>query len=322
MTITEKRRIMLKAATMYYLEDMTQSQIAKKLGINRTTISRILTKAREMGIVKIEIGSSFNNERIKLERDLEKKLELKEVLLVENKIGETKEEIKEKLGKASVEYLKRIIKDGDVIGFSWGTTIGSICNYLIDFRKVDADIVPLVGGTLNEENDYHVNPIVHKVANAFNSRAHFIYAPAITEKKETKYAIINDANFKKINELWGKVNKAFVGLGTPLSSLNAKWTELLSQEDKDYLKKMNTVGDICARFYDINGKIIKSDIDDRTIAIDMNRFKEIEYIVGIAASSEKVQSIYAAAKGKLINVLITDVNTGKQLLKYKEEIIR
>ena len=319
MTISERRRIMIKVASMYYLEGMTQSQIAKKLGINRSTISRMLKEAREMGIVRIEIEDNFKNESIELERALEKRLGLKEVVLVQNKSENMAVNAKQKLAKAAIEYFKRIVKDGDVIGFSWGSTIGGISNYLTSDKEVAANIVPLVGGPVNIKNDYHVNQIVHKVAHAFKAKSHFIYAPAITGKKETRDAIVNDENFKTINELWGKVNKAFVGIGTLNNALDATWAELLNENDKNFLQEAKAVGDICTRFYDIDGQVIESNINDRTISIDINQFRNMEYVVGIAVSTEKVEAIYGATKGKLINVLITDESTGRQLLHFKKE---
>ena len=50
------RRILVKVAHMYYGADMKQSDIAKKLGIDRSTVSKYLKRAKETGIVKIFIA--------------------------------------------------------------------------------------------------------------------------------------------------------------------------------------------------------------------------------------------------------------------------
>ncbi len=80
---------------------------------------------------------------------LEKKLALKEVIIVPNSNTDIQNKTKYNLGKTSVDYLKRILKDGDVLGLSWGSTIGSIVHYLEESRSVSANIVPLVGGPIN-----------------------------------------------------------------------------------------------------------------------------------------------------------------------------
>ncbi|WP_137469360.1 sigma factor-like helix-turn-helix DNA-binding protein, partial [Escherichia coli] len=43
-------RLLVKIAQRYYEQDMTQAQIARELGIYRTTISRLLKRGRDQGI--------------------------------------------------------------------------------------------------------------------------------------------------------------------------------------------------------------------------------------------------------------------------------
>ena len=47
--------LLVLAAELYYVENATQAQIAKRLGVSRPTVSRLLTAARRQGIVRIEI---------------------------------------------------------------------------------------------------------------------------------------------------------------------------------------------------------------------------------------------------------------------------
>lgn len=79
------------------------------------------------------------------------------------------------------------------------------------------------------------------------------------------------------------------------------------------LKEKHAVGDICSRFFDRSGKLIDTEINDRTIAIDINRLKDLEYSIGLAESREKVPSIIGAAKGRYINVLVTTAETAREI---------
>lgn len=177
------RRILVKVAHMYYGADMKQSDIAKKLGIDRSTVSKYLKRAKETGIVKIFIAQD-NFETI--ESQLEEKFNLKEVYIVPS--SENKDEVYSNLGKAGLNLLKRLIKDKMVIGFNWGRSMGAIGYQaaIENFPAVDADFVPLVGGSESLDVDLHVNTICYKVANAFQARSHYLYAPAITKNTETK----------------------------------------------------------------------------------------------------------------------------------------
>ncbi len=45
---------------------------------------------------------------------------------------------------------------------------------------------------------------------------------------------------------------------------------------------------------------------ERTVAIELERLKELEYSIGVAESENKVPSILGALRGKYVNVLITN----------------
>ena len=73
-------RLIVKIAQLYYEQDMTQAQIARELGIYRTTISRLLKRGREQGIVTIAINYDYN-ENLWLEQQLKQKFALQEVVV-------------------------------------------------------------------------------------------------------------------------------------------------------------------------------------------------------------------------------------------------
>lgn len=311
--VNVERRLLVKVSQMYYLENMNQNEIASKFGINRTTVSKYLKKAALAGIVQISVVSDLYES---LETALEKKFGLKEVYIVPS--SSDPDEVKNNLGKAGIRYLKRIINDGDVVGFAWGTTIGALSNIALAEKcdAVNANMIPLVGGPENVDNEYHVNTIVYKVANAFKAQSHYLYAPAITGTAEAKSVIMQDANCNKIVNLWDEVNITILGVGAPIKSSNLVWTGSCGKEYSDALRDAGVVGEICSRFYDVNGKVVDSVLKDRTIAIDLEKLKNVKHSIGIASSPEKVPAIYGAMKGNYINALISDEETAKLLIDF------
>lgn len=319
MSDREETKLLCRIASMYYIEDMTQSQISANLGIHRTAISKLLKKAREEGIVTIKIKDDIN-ECFELEGIVEKTLGLKEAIILHSYPGQSEDSIVQNLGEFGAEFLKRVLKDGDVIGFAWGRTVSAVASQLYHCKKVFANVIPLVGGPNNLDNEYHVNTIVSKASTAFGAKPHYLYAPAITYEKKTKDAIMEDKNFKDILELWEKMNKAVVGIGSPLKSNNLIWTGSFKSHETDILDKNGAVGDVCSRFYDINGNLVDDELKDRIIAIDPEKLKKMEYSIGIAESEVKVPSILGAIRGKYINVLITDEKTAKLLLELDKQL--
>lgn len=121
--VIQDRRILVKVAQMYYDEGATQSEIAEKIGISRSLVSKVLTKAREEGIVEIIIHDDKIHQFRNLERKLERLYNLREVVCIES-VG--RESSKKQLGEATSDYLQRVIKDGQIIGMSSGTTLNEV----------------------------------------------------------------------------------------------------------------------------------------------------------------------------------------------------
>jgi len=312
--IPVERRLLIKVANMYYIENMKQSDIAAKLGINRTTVSKYLKRAMDAGIVKISI---VDDSYAYLEAALERKFNLKEVYIVSS--SPDSDDVKNNMGKAGLAFLKRIIAVNKTVGFAWGSAIGALARQsaLEHCSPVAVDFVPLVGGPENIDSEFHVNTICYKVAQAFAANSHYLYAPAITKTPEIREAIIQDVNYANIVEYWNHLNIAFVGIGAPVKSSNLVWAGAFGKESIDSLAKAGIVGEICSIFYDINGLVVKTDFTDKIIAIGLDKLRKLEYSIGIAASKEKVPAIYGALKGQIINVLISDEETAKLLLEYE-----
>ncbi|MEJ9227850.1 sugar-binding transcriptional regulator [Priestia aryabhattai] len=311
-------RLLTKIASMYYIEELTQSQISKKMNLERSMISRLLKKARSLGIVEISVHQEHSG-LIDLEARLESIFNLKEVIIVPetyNSLDSTNNKLN--IGKAAARYLDRIIKDGDIVGLALGTTMLSIANALNDTKNVKSIFVPLVGGSDNNKIEYQVNIIASKFAESFGAEAQYISAPVVTTDKRTKEYLIQDASFTKVKSLWSQLDIAIVGIGAPIQSSNLIWTGAFGNKDIDLLNSKKAVGDILSRFYDIEGNIIYSELDERIISLDLSLLKDIDFVIGVAESVEKAPSILGALRGKFINVLITSESTARKILELND----
>ena len=310
MTPTEKR-ILIKVSNMYYIENMKQSDIAKRLGVKRTTISKYLKRAFERGIVKINIENENYED---LEAAMEKRFGLKEACIVSKSYD--LQAVKQYMARAGLNLLRRIVADNQVIGIAWGTSVRELVR-LAEIEKVPriyADFVPLDGGPENIDSEFHVNTLCYQLARAFESRCHYIYAPAITRTVEIRQAIIQDVNYEKISAFWDRLDIGIVGIGAQVKSSNLVWMGDFGREAIESLSKTGAVGEICSVFFDSKGREVHTDFSDRIIAVGLDTLRNLNYSIGMAASREKVSAILGALRGQIINVLITDEMTAKIIL--------
>jgi len=305
---TNTRNEYTKVAYYYYKLDMTQDDIAKKMSMSRQRVNRILKKCLEMGIVKIVI-QDYEHQYVELEVQLENQLGLNEIIIV----GNTEAEANESIGAAASSYLERVIKDNDIIGFSRGRALSSLVNNLQPIDRENLTVTQLVGGLNAEEAHVNSDYIVRHSSEVLNAKPYFMYAPIILENKQLRDSLMKEGFFSRVYDMMKACTIALVGIGDMSSKSAFVHEKYISAAENKILQSKKAVGEICTHYYDINGKIIDSSLNDRVFAIDLESFRKIPLRIGVASGPEKLSAIIGAGRGSLINVLITDLDTANQL---------
>ena len=305
----------IKIAYYYYKTGMTQQEIAKKMSMSRQRVNRILKKCLETGIVKIVI-QEYENYNVEFETQLEALFGLNEVIIA---TCEEDIELNQSLGTVAASYLDRVLNDGDTIGFSRGRALSSLVDALVPVDKQNLTVTQLVGGLNAQEAHTNSDDIVRHSAEILNAKPFFMYAPIIVENKQLRDSMLNESFFSQVYNQMKNCSVAVVGIGDMSSQSAFVQRNFMSPEEYKILKAKNAVGEVCTHYFDINGKIIESGINDRVFAIDFASYKKIPLRIGIAGGSEKLAAITGAIRGKLINVLITDCDTARALQKMHKD---
>ncbi|MFK3939936.1 sugar-binding transcriptional regulator [Alkalihalobacillus sp. NPDC078783] len=308
----EDRRLLVKAANLYYFDGWTQAQIAKKMSVSRPVISKMLNRARELGIVEIYIKDE-NAHTATLEHQLEKTFNLKEAMVVPT-AGLTPEMIRRSVGKAAAYYVSKNLEGITSMGISWGTALYNLVKEYPYENRPELNIVPLVGGMGRKLVDIHSNLLAYQLAQKVNGTCSYLYAPAMVESEDLKQRLIESEDIANVLEEGRQVQMALVGIGNPLLNSTMSTMEYLKEEDLVSLRKSGVVGDIGSRFYDVIGEQIKHPLNDRVIGLNLNELKKIPEVVGVAEGAHKVESLLIALKSGYLNVLILDDSTAQSLL--------
>jgi len=307
----EKNKLLSKISRLYYIGSLTQQEIADKLNISRTKVSRYLDKAREEKIVEIKINSPRENYE-ELEYVIEKRYKINECIVVPT--YENREEILKEMAKELGNIFERILNDGDYLGIGWGTSLKSVADYLDIDRKAHIKVVPIIGGLGKVGTGIHTNSVARAIADKLGGISYMIHCPAVMDSKEAKEIIEKDSNTKEIIEMSDRINVAMVGMSgiSPESTLVK--TGNFSIEEFDYLSGLGVVGDINLIFINEDGEHVISKMDDRIIRISTDKIKKIKNVIGVGFGDRKVKVIIGALKGKFINILLTDEKTAKKII--------
>jgi len=311
----EKLNKVIEAAKLYYLLDYNQNEIAKILGVSRPTVSRLLQQAKSDGIVQINIMDPTEDvENLALQ--LEKKFNLKKAVIAsipqyENHI------IKNYLGEKAANYLDEIVKDDDIIGVTWGTTLYHIAIELKQKFVKNVKVVQLKGGVSHAETNTYASEILYLFGKTYNTTPHHLPLPAIVDHVVVKQAMEADRHIRKILELGSQANIALFTIGSIKTDSLLFQLGYFTESDLESLYG-KAVGDICSRFFDKNGEICNESLNERTLGVNLDELRKKEYSIVVAGGPNKIEGIYGALKGKYANVLITDQFTAKFLLDKQE----
>lgn len=306
---------MVEAARLYYEHDYSQQEIAKKLGISRPGVSRLLQKAREKGIVRIEIHDP-TRAGTRLESQLVQRFGLKKCIVVPS--HKDSNIIKKRLGAATGRLLDELITENVILGVSWGTTMHQVALQLREKITRNVTVVQLNGGVSRAEIDTRATEITRIIGEKLHARSFLLPLPAIVENAEVKKAILEDNNIASILDMGCEAQIAVFTVGAfGYESILVK-ADYFKKEEVAGLLEKGAVGDICSRIIDREGKICSPELDQRTIGITLSELKQKEYSICVAGGKEKLSAIKAGLQGKFFNILVTDEWIAEMLL-YDQE---
>ena len=221
----DEDKLLVRIAEMYYQEDKNQSQISKELNIHRTTISRLLKRSREEGIVQININYDMAG-TYNIEKKMEMIFDLQKAIVIPVATDMKRPQKDTLLAQALGKYLTEIIINGMVIGFSWGETMAAVSREIPELNLPNVTCVPMIGGPSGRLiSEYHVNTITYAAAKKMNGKALLIDSPAIPETRELRDALLKNEFNQELIRLWQQLDIAIMGVGSPSLSANKTWLQ-------------------------------------------------------------------------------------------------
>jgi DNA-binding transcriptional regulator LsrR (DeoR family) len=314
LTPPDELRLLVKVCKLYYEDGLTQDEIVIKLQLSRSKVSRLMQRARDEGVVQISVvipPGTFSD----LETRLEARFRLQEVLVIEVHETDSQAVINRQLGMAAAAYLARTIKDNDLVGISWGSTLLGMVSSLQPVVTHGVQVVQIIGGLGQPEAEVHATDLCRRLARTLGARLTLLPAPGIVANQRTKEAFLADNHVQHALDLFPKLDVAMVGIGAPTpDSVVMQDGSIITQPELDDLLKCGAVGDIALHFFDIYGQPVISDIERRLIGITLEQMEQVKRIVGVAGGPDKKAAILGALHGGLVDVLITDSATAVSLL--------
>jgi DNA-binding transcriptional regulator LsrR (DeoR family) len=304
-------------ASLYYDHDNSQEEIAQQFGISRSAVSRLLTEARDKGIVEIIVHYPWRTSP-ELEQALVSTFKLKaaNVLVVANK---RYEEMLQGLGVLAARYLDRIIDDGVSIGISWGTALYEMIRALRPRYLHNVQVVQLIGATGSENVPTDGPALAQLLTGQLAGSCYYLYAPLVVENEAVREVLLQDRNIRETLARAEQADIALVGIGTTRSDLSSLVRAgYVSEAEEERIRAAGAVGDICGQHFSLTGEWLDIDINRRIVGISLDALCKTDTVIGVAGGSRKGAAILGALRGGYVNVLITDDQAAQKVLALHE----
>jgi deoxyribonucleoside regulator len=302
---------LIEIARLYYREDLSQQEIADRLGISRPTVSHALKRCRQRGIVEIRIREPDSLAR-SLAGELERRHGLKKVLVVES--GADDAERKRNLGRAAAGYLAGLLADGCRIGVSWGTTLYQVAQHLPMRPLQNVQVVQLIGALGSVQPRFDGFELARHFAERVGGTYGVIQAPALVRSAALKRLLLKEPAILQALRRAASADLAVIGISSDRPELSALVRAgFLSKKEALALCRKGAVGHACGWHVDLRGRVLRTPAHDRLVGIAVDELKRIPTVIGVAGGPEKADAILGTLRAGLLDALVTDDAVARRL---------
>lgn len=303
--------VLVDLATRFYVAGESQVQISRALGLDASTVSRYLKRARDEGIVHVEIQRprSLHGD---LALELAEAFHLRKAVVVGGGPGQASLDA---VARAAADYVNSRLLNGMKLGLSWGRMLSAAIHKLPMGTASDLVISMLHGGVGRGGSGIQGHELArHLGALHPHSRVQYLHAPVLVDSPDIKEAMLRDRSIRAALESAVASEVGLVGIGTLDDSAPLIRDHHISPPDRQRLLAEGAVGDVCTRFFNQDGEPVHV-LDDRLIAIEWEQLQAIPMVIAMAAGLEKRAAVSSALRSGCIDVLITDESTARAVLK-------
>lgn len=307
-------RLIARVAQMYHSERRRQAEIAEHLHLSQATVSRMLKRAEDEGIVRTSVippAGTFGE----LETALRERFGLPEAIVVdctEDRDGA----VMARIGEAAAHFVEATLKQGEIIGVSsWSQTIFRMVENIHPLKGAKARyIVQTLGGMGDPSVQTHATQLTTRLARLTGADPKLLSVPGVTSSREARLLMLSDPFVRETLDLFGRINLAIVGIGgVEPSELLARSGNIFSAKELADVAEAGAVGDMSLRFFDIEGRPVKTPLDERVIGISIEELARVGRVIALAGGQKKTQAIAGALRTGVIDVLVTDRFTAERL---------
>lgn len=315
---TARLLLIVKVARLYHEQGLRQPEIAERLNMSQSRVSRLLKEGVEAGVIRTSVVEP-DGLCSDLELEVQERFGLRDVVVaaVTPEIAVNEPLLLSAIGGVGARYLEATLLPDDQIGLSsWSASLLATVGAMSPGRSTSASsVVQLLGGVGDPRAQVQATRLAERLGQVTGADVTYFPAPGVVATKQVRDSLFTEPAIAQVRRQWESLTVALVGIGTAQpSSLLVSSGNTLAESDLRLLARKGGVGDVCLNFFDSEGRAVTSEVHDRVLGIDGAALKAIPRRIGIAGGPRKLAAIRGALLGGWCDVLFTDSVTAKSLV--------
>ncbi|MFK3799448.1 sugar-binding transcriptional regulator [Pseudomonas sp. NPDC088444] len=310
--VNAEDQLNIRIAWYYYVNNMTQQQIADRLGITRVRVNKALATCRETGVVQIRINSPLAS-CVELEERLQARFGLERVTVVPS--PDDPSSIFRVLGVGVAPSIEEYLNDGCSIAVGWGRTLRQAVRELQGRPLPNMTVVSLLGG-LHYGSANNTVEIASSLATLFGGSYYYLAAPLFAPSEAYRRMILEEPS---VQNVLGKAQHADVALLT-VGDLSERSLMLelglVNPEDARSLRAAGAVGDLLGHWLDRDGIEVNHPLNRRAISLNPEDLRKIKKVILVSGGPYKAEIIRAVLLRNVVHELVIDESAALELLDH------
>ncbi|MDN4611440.1 sugar-binding domain-containing protein [Arthrobacter sp. IIF3SC--B10] len=300
---------------MYYLQDLTMDAIARELRTSRSTVSRLLSTARETGLVQIQVNNPSERAPA-LEQQIGRRFGVEvHVVPVADSISDS--EVLDRVAIQAARTIGPLVDSNAIIGVAWGSTLSAVSHHLTRKQTQDSTIVQLNGaGNTQTTGITYASEILRRFGQAYGARVEQFPVPAFFDHAATKTAMWEERSVRRILDLQGRMTMAIFGVGSIGAGIPSHVYSggYLDREDLDLLESEEVVGDVATMFFRADGTHSDILLNKRSTGPDLDDLRRVRRRICVVSGESKIHGLRGALAAGLATDLILDEGAARRLV--------
>jgi DNA-binding transcriptional regulator LsrR (DeoR family) len=315
MVDVDHQRLMAKVARLYHTRGLRQIEIAERLNISQSRVSRLLTQAEDLGMVRTVVVPP-DGLNVDLEEELERSYSLSEAYVVDT-VADDDEEFTRDLGQAAASILANASMEPSTIGFtSWSRTLREVVAALPPMRTGATYVVEMLGDLGPPKLQHEAARSTQHLAQLTGAEPVFLRIPGVAASPEVREALLaQDAYARQALHLLDSLDLALVSVGNctvaPPLQLGRNF---FTAEQLQLARSAGAVAEVCMRFMDAEGRPVETPLDDLVTGLTLDQLRSAKRRWAIAGGPDKHDAIEAALRGGWFDAIVTDSETAIHLV--------